>query len=442
MRPLEWLFVLSFLPLIVITFGPARWRASWAPLAMAPGIIAAAQVLLEGWRWQLLALYLLAGVLLAAGALGRGEREPLGRFPRWVGGLVLLGAVAGTTLLAAWALPIITLPAPTGPYAVGAVDRMLVDPARDRRLMATVWYPAAERGAPKPFTDAPDALMAGMEHLTGLPGIVFQHMRYIDTAASDSAPLLTGEGPFPVLLFSHGMVGMRAQNSSMLQDLASWGYIVVALDHTDAAAVTAFPDGEVRFYNPASFGLPLDKAPAAGAVEANVFPVWVADQRFAIDTLEAWQADDPLFAGALDLAQLGAFGHSFGGATSLETCRVDPRCHAAADLDGGIYGALTEEPATRPLLLLSSQSSGGDEAARAKWRAVVDNAEAPALWLELPGSSHLSFTDSELLSPILPQPGFDPRAGLALAGHDVRTFFDRYLRGEDDGPYELPAVAP
>ena len=441
MRPLEWCLVFAFLPLNLLAFGPPARRRYWRPLSVTPALVAVLQVVLEGWRWQLIPLYLLAAAIPLVAIARRGK--PLARWLRLATGVVLAGVVLGSAVLAGWVLPVITLPTPTGPYAVGVMDRELVDPARDRRLMATVWYPAAAAGDPAPFTHYPDQLMTGMANLTGLPGIVFQHLRYIDVAASDGAPILDGAEPFPVLVFSHGMVGMRLQNASMLQDLASWGYVVLALDHTDEAAVTTYPDGKTRLYYPTRCGLPADAAPSKEAVEANVFPVWVADQQFAFDTLEAWQASDPVFAGKLDLARLGAFGHSFGGATSLEVCRIDDRCRAAVDLDGGLYGGMLEQPATRPMLLVSSASSGGDDVARAAWRQAVDRAQGPASWLELPGSSHLSFTDSELLSPLLPPPGFEPRAGLAKVDHDLRLFFDTYLRGQTQtGDYLLPAVTP
>lgn len=441
MRPLELCFVLAFLPLVLLAFGPAAWRRFLAPLSVVPALVALLQVVVEGWRWQLIPLYVLATVIPVLAVLGRG-RQPA-RWLRVGSGVVLAGVVVGSVVLAGYILPVITLPAPTGLYSVGVVDRELVDPARDRRLMASVWYPAAAPGDPAPLTHYPDQLMEGMATLTGLPGIVFQHLRYINVAASDGAPVLADGKPFPVLVFSHGMTGMRLQNASMLQDLASWGYVVLALDHTDAAAVTTFPDGETHLFDLTRFGLTPDEVTSAGGVEANVFPVWVADQRFAFDTLEAWQASDPTFAGKLDLDHLGAFGHSFGGATSLEVCRVDPRCRAAADLDGGIYGGIGESPATRPLLLMSSASSGQNETARAKWGEVIGRAQAPATWLEMPGSDHLSFTDSELLSPLLPPSGFDPRAGLAQVDHDLRVFFDAWLRGQDDGgSFELPQLTP
>ncbi len=332
-------------------------------------------------------------------------------------------------MLAGWLLPVVTLPEPTGPYAVGIVDRELVDQARGRRLMVSVWYPAAQGGTPAPLTHHPDEVMTALGNLAGLPAPLFQHLRYVTLAASEGAPALAESTPFPVLVFSHGMVGLRLQNSSTLQELASWGYVVVALDHTDAAAVTVFPDGEARFYNLERFGIPSDVEPDKALVDERVFPAWVADQRFVYDTLETWAVHDPLLAGKLDLTRIGSFGHSFGGATALEVCRVDARCRAAVNMDGGLYGESVTQPAVRPLLLMSSADSSRYTDTVEKWTHLIANATASAYWLELPGSSHLSFTFSQLLSPLLAPRGFEPRAGLRVVDKYLRAFFDTHLRG-------------
>ncbi len=41
-----------------------------------------------------------------------------------------------------------------------------------------------------------------------------------------------GEGAFPLIVFSHGSMGIRTSNQSMFEDLASHGYMVVSIDHT------------------------------------------------------------------------------------------------------------------------------------------------------------------------------------------------------------------
>jgi dienelactone hydrolase len=256
---------------------------------------------------------------------------------------------------------------------------------------------------------------------------VLQHVRYSTTAASSDAPALAEHSPFPVLVFSHGLVGLRAQNSSSFQELASWGYVVVALDHTDAAAVTVFPDGETRIFDLQRFGI----SPAAAEhVTEILLPVWVADQRFVYDTLEQWASNDPLLAGRLDVRRMGSFGHSFGGVTALAVCRVDARCQAAANLDGGFANDRLSGPATRPLLLMTSGSSNQIPKALAGWARLISSASAPAYWLELPNSNHYSFTIAPLISPLLAPAGFDGRAGLRTVDTYLRAFFDQHLRGQ------------
>lgn len=433
MRPLEWLVFLSFVPILLLPFIPQPWRRRWLLVAAPIPVVATAlQGVIEGWRTQMALLYILAVFVLASSIpvlMGRASTARRRRDVLVSVAMAFLVALGG--LFAGWVLPVITLPQPTGPYHVGIVDRELVDKARGRRLMVSVWYPAAQSGRPAPLTHYPDELMTALANLTNLPAPLFQHLRYVSLAASEGVPVLASSTPFPVLVFSHGMVGLRLQNSSTLQELASWGYVVVALDHTDAAAVTVFPDGETRFYNLQRFGIPSNVEPDQALMNEHVFPVWVADQRFVYDTLETWEAHDPLFAGKFDLTHIGSFGHSFGGATALEVCRVDARCRAAVDMDGGLYGEMVTAPAVRPLLLMSSTDSNRYPKTVARWTRLVSNATGAAYWLEVPNSTHLSFTFTQLLSPLLVPRGFEPRAGLQVIDTYLRTFFDAYL---DDTP--------
>lgn len=433
MRPFEWLLFMLFGPALLIPFVPQTWRRPWLAAAVSLPLLAVAiHLVVEGWRVQMLPMYILAALvfvfwlpeMIRPGDTWR-KRRAIWSAIATATGLALCGALAG------WALPVVTLPEPTGPYPVGVVDRELVDAARGRRLMASIWYPASRSGARALLTRYPDEVAEATGDLSGVPGVVFQHLRYSTVAASEGVPVAADGAPFPVLVFSHGMVGLRLQNSPTMQDLASWGYVVVAVDHTDAAAVTVFPDGEVRRYDMARFGIPADTEPNRELVNERVFPVWVADQRFVYDMLETWEAHDTLLAGRLDLAHIGSFGHSFGGATALEVCQVDPRCGAAADLDGGLYGVVETQPAVKPLLLMISAASRQNEEAVKRWTNLIEHAKADRYWYGLTGSTHYSFTMLELISPLLVPRGFDPRAGLGTIDQTVRAFFDRYLRGRE-----------
>ena len=180
----------------------------------------------------------------------------------------------------------------------------------------------------------------------------------------------------------------------------------------------------MRPYDLGRFGItPADVDGSAAVLR----PVWVADQRLVYDRLADWARDDPALAGKLDLGRIGSFGHSFGGATSLEVCRVDERCRAAVDLDGGVDAAAAAGP--RPLLLLTATTSNDNPVAIANWSRLLATATAPASWLELPASNHLSFTILPLLTPLLVPPGADARAHLRTVERYLRAFFDLHLRG-------------
>jgi hypothetical protein len=103
-------------------------------------------------------------------------------------------------------------------------------------------------------------------------------------------------------------------------------------------------------------------------------------------------------------------------------------------MDGGLYGGSLTLPAVRPLLLMSSADSSRYTDTVEEWEHLITNASDAAYWLELPNSSHLSFTFSQLLSPLLAPQGFDPRAGLRVVDKYLRAFFDLHLRGVDTAP--------
>lgn len=429
MRPLEWLFFLSFLPgLFLPYFLRSQQQRRWLiAAALLPALVSLLHLVLEGWRTQMIPLYALAVVVGAIRLLPPRGKASGRRKPNTLLSILLVLAFVLGGVLPGWLLPVPALPQPTGPYNVGRVDRELVDTARGRKLLVSVWYPAARSGPPANLTDHPAAMASGLTSAFGLPQAapLLQQLRYIKVAASDAAPVAAEGAPFPILVFSHGLVGSRIQNSPALQELASWGYVVVALDHTDAAAVTVFPDGETRPFDLQRLGI----APADVENSTTILlPIWVADQRFVYDQLAGWGADDSLLAGKLDLQRIGSFGHSFGGATSLEVCRVDSRCRAAVNLDGGVSGDDTTA-ATRPLLLMTSTASNEIPEAQRDWSRLVDGATAPAYWVELADSNHYSFTILPLLSPVLAPWGAEPRKGLQTVDRYLRAFFDQQLKG-------------
>ncbi len=103
----------------------------------------------------------------------------------------------------------------------------------DRPLMLEVWYPApAEGAATNGSKGSNGAAERGGEYRTTLrDGVTATTLR--GRARRDAAPLASG-APFPLVVISHGYPGNRFLMSHLGENLASKGYVAVAIDHTDS----------------------------------------------------------------------------------------------------------------------------------------------------------------------------------------------------------------
>src|SRR4051794_39536449 len=129
-------------------------------------------------------------------------------------------------------LPPVTLPAPTGRAPVGRDVVQVIDRTRrGRRLLLTRWYPAASGARRWPRAAYTSPLRVAL----GLPSARVHARR---GARARVARL-------PVVLFSPGAGTARDLYQGLAEDLASHGYLVVAVDHTGETPVQ-FPDGHVE----------------------------------------------------------------------------------------------------------------------------------------------------------------------------------------------------
>ena len=116
----------------------------------------------------------------------------------------------------------------------------------------------------------------------------------------------------PLLAFSHTSGGDRRQASYLCRHLASHGYVVATVDHTDnTAADVAARAGSVP--------LPPDRV---DELVSRYIADRVPDIRLLIDE----QADT--FAHLVDTGRIGLIGYSFGGWAVLATPEQDDRVRA------------------------------------------------------------------------------------------------------------------
>jgi dienelactone hydrolase len=339
-------------------------------------------------------------------------------------------------------LPHVTVPPLAGGAAVGTVSLHLVDSARrdpsspsgKRELMVQLWYPAAATaGYPlAPYMTPRTA--AFVEHVDHAPAGLIASVR---TRAHTGAPVAAGK--HAVVLFSPGSGGLRSGDTALVEDLASAGYVVAAIDHTHEASVVEFPGGRlVR-------GTFVDTGAASNT---RAVAIRVADVRFVIDRL-ARLATQGRFRGRLDVGRVGMFGFSLGGATAAAAMRVDPRIAAGADLDGSIYGPVAREGLARPfLLMLTPPDLRFDPSIRSLWSHLT----GPRIALTFAHSQHESFDDLVWVKPQLARAlpalarqiddvgTIDASFAVRAESGDLIAFFDRYLRGRAGKLPSYPGV--
>jgi predicted dienelactone hydrolase len=328
----------------------------------------------------------------------------------------------------------VSLPRPTGVFAVGTETFVVTDAARDgRRIPVQLWYPADRRSArgSRPARYALPVTSAALAEQLAVP---VEDVAAIRTNAFAGPELARTGRRLPVVLFSPGFGVSRPLYSGLAADLASHGYLVAVLDHPSEVQPVELPDGSI--VPP----VPVDSEEALAAL----LPVRMADTRAALGLLARLDAEPGgRMHKALDLGRVALAGHSFGGAVAAEAMRLDQRVRAGVNLDGTMLGRVVDTGLDRPFLLVGSDGHGEQDPTWTSFRTRSPRATT----LEIAGAAHLDFTDLPALfafrSPDEPREllqigPIDPRRSTKIQTAYVRAFLDRHLRGKPtpllDGP--------
>lgn len=124
--------------------------------------------------------------------------------------------------------------------------------------------------------------------------------------------LPTTGGPYPIILISHGAGGNWDTHFAQAQHLASYGYVVLCLEHT-GSNTDRLKDGIRPLQN-------LQKM----IRDANEVLGRPKDVSFALDRATEWNQTNIRLRGRLDLAHVGVMGHSFGAFTTMVICGMRP----------------------------------------------------------------------------------------------------------------------
>lgn len=349
----------------------------------------------------------------------------------------------------------ITLPQPSGRFAVGRttyawinhaeMDELAPSPDTPRELVVWIWYPAATGDSAKPVEYLPaqwraaDAQHSGVlmsKFLTRDLSLVRAH----STLDPDVSP---EQRSYPVVILRAGGGAFTTDYTTLAEDLASHGYVVVGFDAPYRTSLVVFPDNRVVERPPSNDPENLNADDAKRLIH-RLLPLWTSDTKFVVSQLDQLNAaPSGKFAGRLDMQRVGMFGHSFGGATTLQFCHDDARCKAGIDLDGAPYGSVVQEGLQQPCMFIFSDharelSDPATGQILADLQSIYGRLPNGRVVITIRGAHHFSFTDQSLLKSSLLMKVFttlggfgklDARRGLAITSTYVYTFFDVHLKG-------------
>lgn len=429
------------------------------------GVLLSLHLIFEGWRWQMIPAYILVLILAWRVKVLDASQPVRLTFPRGIGffGIVLLALVGWVLPMA---LPVFTLPQPSGSYSVGTEmihiqsekDEMITkDPTDKRELMVKVWYPSdADVSSLSGEKYASDASRAGFATKYGLPGGALNYLDRVETYAYPGIPATNKS--FPVLLFSHGY-GSRAHGYyALLSEIASQGYIIVNMNHTYESLGVTFPDGSEKYFDYGFQGEtfaetmtiiqplidafkdgksyeerhPIVRKATLEYPEGSVQDRWAEDMILVLNLLDSWNAEGPL-KGRIDLERIGVFGHSVGGGTAGNLAMKDQRIKAAANLDGIQWGEKIDTTYSIPYLYVSADWPAEHQDINSH----VYRKKSTDYFYEskLLKSGHPNFMDIPFMIPVQSLAGtgeIDPYQGTEIVTQLVTAFFDRHLKGSQD----------
>ena len=213
-------------------------------------------------------------------------------------------------------------------------------PLYNRTLKCEIWYPAIIPPGKKEIATYTDVMGVAGDSIRPLRSFTF-----LGRSLRDAAPQLSN-GAFPLIIVSHGYPGSRVLLTYLTENLASKGYVVVAIDHTESTHADIAGFASTLLNRATDILFILNQVAALGKAGSNHF-----------------------LSGLADANNTGLIGYSMGGYGVLNAAGAGCSSKLAA-LFGAIAGgskAIETRLSNNPAFIASNDSRIKAVVAFAPW---------------------------------------------------------------------------
>jgi hypothetical protein len=427
------LLIMSVLiQLILVTFNISVPKLFWF-YYLAQLVFIIFSLVVNHYQWQLIPIYLVYILCLLIFIIKKYTKHSI---------FLLIGKII--FLLCCWAvfiysvylyfilpLPIITKP--TGMYFVGTTSYTITPPtcndpingSAKYKVFIKVWYPAENDDGPLARYPISKEIMDRIikPNYINVKSYTFLPLNKVDSYSFLDAQLNTKLRNLPLIIYNGGSYSIVGQNSMLLEELASQGFIVVSIAHyygdvviyNDGSSIMPTSHVTRRLFNNATGeSIPLD-GEMQRAIEhgqniilaqklyfsrlkgwQTIIQDWESDSLCVINYLgKKTKSPEDIFYEKININNIGVIGHSLGGFTAGNLCAHLDDVKACVFLDTIPRSDYFFSDMKKPSLFIYPNSSEIISPYLEK------NPSSPIKVITIENANHYSFMEQRILAPLL-----------------------------------------
>lgn len=212
----------------------------------------------------------------------------------------IISIVISSTL--SYQIPVFTLPKTTGDFQVSSSIKVT-----EKGLRYKIWFPIKVKtleNKPTPYLDKSITL----NNVMGMPSVVFNHLKLVKSNSLVTKE--TNQLKQPLVIYSHGASSSFIDNTTLLEEITSQGYVVVAVDHDFSFEKYAIDSKEV---------IKLDINVQKRIINRLVNRVVPAQFNHYHQIIEHLKS---LYSSKIDFENIVLIGHSLGGGQQLAVAHI------------------------------------------------------------------------------------------------------------------------